>query len=142
MLCRVLAAKLHRARVTDANLNYVGSVTIDRDLMDAAGIYPYEVVQISNVATGVAWQTYVIEGPRGQGDLCLNGPPARLFQPGDLVIVLAWRWLTVSELAQHRPRLVFVDEANRVTAVRTATELLEAGSPVPYPATQSESGSS
>lgn len=114
----MLAAKIHRATVTEANLNYVGSITIDADLLEAGGIWPYEAVQVNNLATGVSWHTYAIPGQRGSGAVCLNGPPARWFQPGDLVIVMVWRMLTPEEMGEHRPRVVFVDAANRVQEVR------------------------
>ncbi|AEJ39135.1 aspartate 1-decarboxylase [Sulfobacillus acidophilus TPY] len=119
MYYRMLAAKIHRARVTEADLNYVGSVTIDRDLLDASGLMPYEMVQISNLATGALWHTYIIEGPRGRGDICLNGPPARLFHPDDRVIIIGYRQVSAEELDRYYPKLVFVDDNNRVTDVLT-----------------------
>jgi aspartate 1-decarboxylase len=119
MMYRMLTAKIHRARVTEANLNYMGSITIDRDLLDAAQLLPWEMVQITNLANGMLWQTYIIEGPRGQGDICLNGPPARHFHPGDEVIIMGYRLLTHDELAHHHPLVVFVDDQNRVRHVVT-----------------------
>lgn len=117
MLYRVMAGKLHRAKVTEANLNYIGSITIDQELLDASGLLPYEMVQITNLANGVLWQTYIIPGPRGHGDICLNGPPARRFQPGDLVIILGYRWVDGAELTGFQPTVVFLDDHNRVTSV-------------------------
>ena len=117
MQYRMMAAKIHRARVTEANLNYVGSVTIDQELLDATGLLPYEMVQITNLSNGTLWQTYIIPGPSGKGDICLNGPPARLFQPDDLVIILGWRMVAEAEMAKHRPVVVFVDDDNQITEV-------------------------
>lgn len=117
MLIRVCMAKIHRATVTEADLNYVGSITIDEALLEASGIKPFQYVNITNVANGVFWQTYVMPGKRGQGDICLNGPPARHFQPGDKIIVLAEAWLEPSELKKLEPVIVFVDEKNKVTEV-------------------------
>jgi aspartate 1-decarboxylase len=116
---RMLAGKIHRAKVTEANLNYIGSVTIDAKLLEASGLLPYEMVQITNLANGALWQTYIIPGTAGQGDICLNGPPARLFQPDDLVIILGWRTVDSQELQSYRPRVVFVDDNNQVTDVVT-----------------------
>jgi aspartate 1-decarboxylase len=117
MLIRVCTAKIHRATVTEADLNYVGSITIDEDIIDAADMKPFQYVNITNVSNGVFWQTYIMPGKRGQGDVCLNGPPARHFQPGDKVIVLAEAWLEPSELEDLVPVVVFVDEKNKVTKV-------------------------
>src|SRR5580698_6622175 len=83
MLIRACMAKIHRATVTEADLNYVGSITIDEELIEKSGMRPYQYVNITNVANGVFWQTYIIPGPRGNGDICLNGPPAHHFRPGD-----------------------------------------------------------
>lgn len=116
----MMAGKIHRATVTEANLNYIGSITIDQNLLDASGLLPYEMVQITNLANGALWQTYIIAGEAGKGDICLNGPPARLFHPQDLVVILGWRNLTREELGTYQPRVVFVDEHNRVTDVMTA----------------------
>lgn len=112
------SAKIHRATVTEANLNYIGSITIDRDLMDAARLLPFQMVQITNCANGTLWRTYIIEGPAGKGDICLNGPPARHFTPGDQVIILAEVDLEPEELSGFTPRVVFVDDDNRVTSVQ------------------------
>lgn len=119
MLRLMVKAKIHRARVTEANLHYVGSITIDKNLMDAAHILPYEIVQITNVSNATLWRTYALPGPAGQGDICLNGPPARLFQPGDLVIVLSQGLYTDEELEHFHPTILFVDERNQITQVVT-----------------------
>jgi aspartate 1-decarboxylase len=111
-------AKIHQATVTETDLNYVGSITVDRNLLEAAGICPFQFVNITNLSNGVFWQTYVIEGEPGQGDICLNGPPARHFQRGDKVIIMAEAWLEPKEVEGLAPTVVFVDEKNQV--VRTA----------------------
>jgi aspartate 1-decarboxylase len=111
-------AKIHRATVTQAELNYVGSITIDEDLLEKAGIVPFQYVNITNISNGVFWQTYVVAGKRGDGDVCLNGPPARHFQPGDKIIILAEAWLEPSELKDLNPVVVFVDDKNKVTEIK------------------------
>lgn len=110
-------AKIHRATVTQAELNYVGSITVDEELLEKSGIQPFQYVNVTNVSNAVFWQTYVIAGKRGQGDVCLNGPPARLFAPGDKVIILAEAWLEPKELKDLNPIVVFVDDQNKVTKV-------------------------
>ena len=110
-------AKIHRATVTQADLNYVGSITIDEELLEKSGIRPFQYVNITNVSNGIFWQTYVMAGKRGQGDVCLNGPPARHFQPGDKIIVLAEAWLEPSELNDLNPVVVFVDDHNKIMKV-------------------------
>ncbi len=117
MQYRMMTAKIHRARVTEANLNYIGSVTIDQTLLDATGLLPYEMVQITNLSNGALWQTYIIPGPQDKGDICLNGPPARLFQPDDLVVILGWRMVDQEQLREHQPTVVFVDDKNHITDV-------------------------
>lgn len=109
----MLKSKIHRATVTDANLNYVGSITVDRDLLQAADILPYEQVCVLNINNGERFETYAIEGPAGGGDICLNGAAARLAQPGDLVIVLTYAPFEESELAGYEPIVVHVDSDNR-----------------------------
>ncbi len=111
-------AKIHQATVTETDLNYVGSITVDRNLLEAAGIRPFQFVNITNLSNGVFWQTYVIEGEPGNGDICLNGPPARHFQRGDKVIIMAEAWLEPQEVEGLAPAVVFVDDKNQV--VRTA----------------------
>lgn len=113
MRLSVFKSKIHRATVTEANLNYEGSVTIDADLMEAADILPHEQVQVLNVNNGERFDTYAIRGPRGSGVICLNGPAARLAHVGDLVIILTYAWMEREELERHTPRVVMVDERNR-----------------------------
>jgi aspartate 1-decarboxylase len=110
----VFKSKLHRVRVTEADLNYEGSVTIDSDLMDAAQILPWEQVNVLNVMNGERFDTYAIRGPRGTGVVCLNGPAARLAHVGDLVIILTYAQMEREELLRHTPIVVHVDENNRI----------------------------
>jgi len=110
----VLKAKIHRVRITQVDLDYVGSLTLDKDLMDAAGLLPYEKVHVLNVNTGARIETYLIEGPRGTGIAGLNGPAARTGMVGDLVIVLAYAWLTPEEAKHHQPTLIFPREGNHL----------------------------
>lgn len=109
----MLKSKIHRATVTDANLNYVGSITVDTDLLEAADIRPYEHVCVLNITTGARLETYAIEGPAGGGDICLNGAAARLAEPGDLVIVLTYAQYDEEELDGYEPTVVHVDASNR-----------------------------
>lgn len=111
-------AKIHRATVTEADLNYVGSITIDQDLLDASGIKPFQYVIVTNITNGAFWQTYVIAGPKGKGGICLNGSPAHHFHPGDLIIILAEAWLKPEEMSELNPVVVLVDEKNKVTKVQ------------------------
>jgi aspartate 1-decarboxylase len=111
-------SKIHRATVTQAELNYVGSITIDEDLIEAAGMRPFQYVNVTNLSNGIFWQTYVMSGERGKGDICLNGPPARHFQPGDKVIILAEAWIEPAEMQDLDPTVVFVDEKNKVTETK------------------------
>jgi len=115
MQIKVFKSKLHRVTVTQADLNYVGSITIDEDLMDAANIYEYERVQIVNNNNGERLETYVIKGERGSGTICLNGAAARKVAVGDIVIIIAYGYLTVEELKAHKPITIFPDENNRLT---------------------------
>ncbi|MDE1965815.1 MAG: aspartate 1-decarboxylase [Patescibacteria group bacterium] len=118
MLISACMAKIHRATVTQADLNYVGSITIDEALLEASGIVPFQYVNITNVSNATFWRTYAMAGKRGGGDICLNGPPARLFQPGDKIIILAETWIEPSEAAGLNPVVVFVDDKNKVTEVK------------------------
>lgn len=115
----MLKAKIHRLRVTEADLYYEGSITVDQELLDTAGILLYEKVQVVNVNNGNRLETYTIPGDPGERTVCLNGPAARLAAPGDQVIVIAYADLTPSEAQQHNPRVVMVDEDNNVTETRT-----------------------
>ncbi|HLS96746.1 L-aspartate 1-decarboxylase [Sphingobacterium allocomposti] len=114
MLIEVMKSKIHRARVTQAELNYVGSITIDEDLMDAANIIANEKVQIVNNNNGARLETYVIPGERGTGTICLNGAAARLVQVGDIVIIISYASMTPEEAKAHRPTLVFPDDNNKL----------------------------
>ncbi|MCX5780285.1 MAG: aspartate 1-decarboxylase [Firmicutes bacterium] len=114
MLRYMLKSKIHRATVTEANLNYVGSITIDLDLMEAADIIENEKVTIVNNNNGERFETYVIEGPRGSGTICLNGAAARLAMRGDIVIILTYTILNDAECKDHQPSLVFVNERNEI----------------------------
>jgi aspartate 1-decarboxylase len=121
MMRTMLKGKIHRATVTEANVDYVGSVTIDAGLMEAADILPFEQVQVVDITNGARLETYAIEGERGSGVICLNGAAARLVHEGDLVIILSYASLTEEEVARHRPKLVFVDASNRITRVERET---------------------
>jgi len=118
----LLKSKVHRARVTDANLDYEGSITLDPLLMEAADILPYEQVHVLDVTNGARLVTYAIPGEPGSGEVCINGAAAHLVRTGDIVIVLSYVALAEDEARRHRPRLVYVDEANRI--VRVAEEVL------------------
>ena len=107
--------KIHRATVTQANLNYIGSITIDQDLLDAANIYPYEKVQVVNINNGSRLETYTIAGARGSGVICLNGAAARLTAEGDIVIIISYGQFEEQEIRSLVPQIVFVDEQNRLT---------------------------
>lgn len=114
MLRTMCKGKIHRATVTQANLNYVGSITIDQDLLDAANIYPYEKVQVVNISNGSRLETYTIAGARGSGVICLNGAAARLTSEGDLVIIISYAQYTEAEIRSLTPQIAFVDENNRL----------------------------
>ena len=115
----MLKAKIHRLRVTEAHLYYEGSITVDRELLDTAGLLPYEKVQVVNVNNGNRLATYTIPGEAGERTVCLNGPAARLAEAGDEVIVIAYAQLSPKEAREHHPRVVHVDENNDVTETRT-----------------------
>jgi aspartate 1-decarboxylase len=117
MLREMLKSKIHRATVTQSDLNYVGSLTIDADLMDAAGLLPNEKVDLVNISNGARLSTYVIEGPRGSAVIGANGAAARLAHVGDLVIIISYATVTDEEAAQLRPRVVFVDMDNKITSL-------------------------
>ena len=117
MLTQVLKGKIHRATVTQAELDYVGSITIDQALMEASGILEYERVQVVDVNNGNRLETYVITGERDSGVICLNGAAARLVEIGDKVIIMAYVWLNEKELKRHAPKVVFVDHDNKVAHV-------------------------
>ncbi|MEE1884308.1 aspartate 1-decarboxylase [Pedobacter flavus] len=114
MIIQVLKSKLHRVKVTQAELNYVGSITIDEDLMDAANIIANEKVQIVNNNNGARFETYVIKGPRGTGTICLNGATARLAQVGDILIIMSYGSLPMAEAKLYEPILIFPDHNNKL----------------------------
>ncbi len=114
MSITICTGKLHCVRVTDAKLHYQGSITIDPVLMAAADIVPFQLVHINNKANAVHWETYVIPGKPNSGEICLNGCPARLFQPGDEVVILSLEQLTREQAAQVQQKIVHVDEHNRI----------------------------
>lgn len=111
MLIEVMKSKIHRATITDANLNYIGSITIDEDLMDAANLIEFEKVQVVNNNNGERLETYVIRGERGTGTICLNGAAARKAQPGDIVIIVAYAQIDFNEAKKFKPSIVFPDTA-------------------------------
>jgi aspartate 1-decarboxylase len=118
MFIRACIAKIHRATVTEADLDYVGSITIDERLLELSGIRPFQYVNITNISNGVFWQTYVMAGRRGGGDICLNGPPARHFQRGDKIIILAEGYFEPREMDAIDPVIVIVeDDRNLQTRV-------------------------
>ncbi len=117
MLIRACIAKIHRAVVTQAELDYVGSITIDELLLEKAGIRPYQMLHINNLSNGEHWETYALAGKRGSGEVCLNGPPARIFHPGDKVIILAIGYLEPDEFKALNPVVVFVDGKNKATKI-------------------------
>lgn len=128
---RLMKSKIHRATVTDADLHYVGSVTIDRDLMEAADLIEYEQVAIVDIDNGARLETYVIEGPRGGGDICLNGAAARLVAPGDRVIIISYADFEDAELDGYEPTVVHADTANGIVDEATATALASLQTPAP-----------
>ena len=153
---RMMKSKIHRATVTDANLHYVGSITVDRDLMDAADLLEYEQVAVVDIDNGARFETYtiaglpgsgeikvngaaarletyVIEGPRGSGAICLNGAAARLVAPGDKVIIISYADYEQAELDRYAPTIVHVDTSNAMVDEATATALAALHTPAPRP---------
>ena len=114
MIIEVLKSKIHRARVTQAELNYVGSITIDEELLDAANLIQNEKVQIVNNNNGARFETYIIKGERGSGIICLNGAAARLAQVGDIVIIMSYAYMEQAEAREWKPILVFPDNDNKL----------------------------
>ena len=110
----MMKGKIHRATVTEANLNYVGSITIDADLLDAVDMLPNEKVAIVNNNNGARLETYIIAGERGSGVVCLNGAAARLVQPGDIVIIISYAMVAEEMIRQHQPKIAIMDENNRI----------------------------
>ncbi|MEK3808319.1 aspartate 1-decarboxylase [Metabacillus sp. JX24] len=114
MFRTMMKGKIHRARVTEANLNYVGSITIDEDLLDAVDMLPNEKVQIVNNNNGARFETYIIPGKRGSGTVCLNGAAARLVQEGDVVIILTYAMMSEEEVRTHKPKVAIMNENNEI----------------------------
>jgi aspartate 1-decarboxylase len=114
MFRHMMNGKIHRATVTEANLNYVGSITIDEDLLDAVGMMANEKVQIVNNNNGARLETYIIPGERGSGVICLNGAAARLVQKGDIVIIISYSIILEDKLSSHKPKVAIMDEQNRI----------------------------
>jgi len=120
----MLKGKIHRATVTEANLDYMGSLTLDENLLDAAGLMEYEKVQILNITNGNRLETYIIRGKRGSGQVCINGAAAHLIHEGDLVIVVAYCQLSDEESKYHQPQIVYVDADNRILSKSTEGHIL------------------
>lgn len=117
MTIQMLKGKIHRAVVVQAELDYVGSITVDPELMDAAGIFEYEKVQIVDVENGNRFETYTIAGERGSGMICLNGAAARMVREKDHIIIMSYCDVTPEEAGEHKPKVVFVDESNHIRKV-------------------------
>jgi aspartate 1-decarboxylase len=111
----MMKGKIHRARVTEANLNYVGSITIDEDILDAVDMLPNEKVQIVNNNNGARFETYIIPGPRGSGVVCLNGAAARLVQEDDVVIIISYAMVAEEKVHDHKPKVAIMNEKNQIT---------------------------
>ena len=120
----MMNGKIHRATVTEANLNYVGSITIDEDLLDAVGMVANEKVQIVNNNNGARLETYIIPGERGSGIICLNGAAARLVQKGDIVIIISYALIAEEKVAAHKPKVAIMDEDNRIKELINAEPAL------------------
>lgn len=117
MLIEVMKSKIHRATVTDANLNYIGSITIDQALIEAVGLHANQKVQIVNNNNGARLETYIIAGEKNSGVVCLNGAAARLVQPGDIVIIIAYGLIEEEKINEHQPKVAFVDEKNNIIKI-------------------------
>ncbi len=113
MLVKVLKAKIHRATVTAAHLDYVGSITIDPVICERVGIMPYECVLVADLTNGARLETYVLYGEPGSGAICMNGAAAHLIKPGDMILVFSWGLIPAEQVPDHRPRIILVDEKNR-----------------------------
>lgn len=117
MQIEMLKSKIHRATVKQAELNYVGSITIDEDLLEVSGIYEYEKVQIADVDNGNRFETYAIAGERGSGMICLNGAAAHMVSLGDKIIIMSYAQMTPEEIKDNQPKVVFVDDDNNITRI-------------------------
>jgi aspartate 1-decarboxylase len=132
MLLNLMKAKIHRARVTEANLAYEGSITIDKSLLEASGIFAHEQVHVVDIDNGERFVTYVIEGKSGSGVMCVNGAAARLVSVGDRIIVIAYGQCSRDEAKSHRPRVVLVDDKNSIKdAYELAPGAIDPGAPLP-----------
>jgi len=127
MMRKMLRAKIHRATVTQANVDYEGSITIDRRLMEATDLLPHEAVSVWDVTNGNRFETYAVEGRPDSGVVCVNGAAAHLVRPGDLVIIAAFTWLEEEAARAHEPKVVFVDAQNRIREKRAEIPLRAAG---------------
>jgi aspartate 1-decarboxylase len=114
MTIEVLKSKIHRCTVTEANLNYVGSCTIDEDLLDAANMIEYEKIQIVNVNNGERLETYIIKGKRGSGVICMNGPAARKVMTGDVIVIMSYAQMSMEEAKSYKPAVIFPDGSNKL----------------------------
>ena len=119
MLVNMLKGKIHRATVTQAELNYVGSITVDEELLEASGIHEYELVQVVNINNGSRFETYTIAGEKGSGVICLNGAAARQAQTGDKIIIMAYAMMTEEKKKKYPPNIVFVDDENKIVKKTT-----------------------
>lgn len=117
MIRTILKSKIHRATVTEANLHYMGSITVDLNLLESADIFPYEKVQVVDIDNGQRLETYVIEGPRGSGCMCINGAAARLVHTGDKIIIFSYVGMREEELIGFKPRVVHVNEKNEILSI-------------------------
>ena len=124
MLIKMLKGKIHRATVTDANLDYMGSLSLDEDLMDSAGLNEYEKIQVLNITNGNRLETYIIKGERGSGKVCINGAAAHLVHKGDLVIIVSYCQLSNEESKYHQPQIVYVNADNQVLSKSTDEHVL------------------
>jgi len=121
MLFEVFYAKIHRATVTEANLHYKGSITIDKTLLKQTGMFQNQKVQVVNISSGARIETYIIEGQEDSGVICLNGAAARHFEPGDLIIVMSYAQMSMEEIKNHEAKVVVVDENNKIESFFTTT---------------------
>ncbi|MEJ9279881.1 aspartate 1-decarboxylase [Ureibacillus thermosphaericus] len=117
MFREMMNAKIHRAQVTEADLNYVGSITIDADILDAVGMLTNEKVQVVNNNNGARFETYIIPGKRGSGVICVNGAAARLVQKGDIVIIISYAYVEQEKLSEHKPTVAIMDEGNKIKEI-------------------------
>tara|TARA_Y100001970_G_C14245179_1_gene867602 strand:- start:1590 stop:1961 length:372 start_codon:yes stop_codon:yes gene_type:complete len=118
MIVKALKSKIHRATVTEADLNYVGSISIDQGLMEQANLFPYEQVQVLNITNGNRLETYVIEAPKNSGQICINGAAAHLVSPSDLIIIVAYCSINHNELKSFKPKVVHVNEKNQIINIK------------------------